>query len=90
MAFSKPQSDAVHVSVLPAEVVEWALQRGRQTGSTIHVTHDPREAVEGADVVVSDVGCEVVDALRRYHPQTPIVTGAPPDELPAAVADAFR
>ena len=37
-----------------ASVVEWARARARETGANIVVTNDPREAVEGADVVYTD------------------------------------
>ena len=37
------------------EAVEWALQRGVKTGGTCTLTHDPVEAVSGADVVYTDV-----------------------------------
>ena len=37
------------------EAVDWALRRGRQTGGTIRVTHDPIEAISEADVVYTDV-----------------------------------
>jgi ornithine carbamoyltransferase len=38
-----------------AEAVEWACQRGAETGGSCHLTHDPLEAVLGADVVYTDV-----------------------------------
>ena len=38
-----------------AEAVRWATDRGRETGGTCNVTHDPREAVLAADVVYTDV-----------------------------------
>jgi len=37
------------------EAVEWASERGGQTGSTIHVTQDPAEAAANADVIYTDV-----------------------------------
>jgi ornithine carbamoyltransferase len=37
------------------DAVEWALQRGSQTGGTCTLTHDPAEAATGADVVYTDV-----------------------------------
>jgi len=36
------------------QAVEWALQRGAKTGGTCTLTHDPVEAVTGADVVYTD------------------------------------
>ena len=33
----------------------WAIQRAFETGGTVSVTNDPREAVAGADVVYTDV-----------------------------------
>ncbi|HYA24023.1 MAG TPA: ornithine carbamoyltransferase [Terriglobales bacterium] len=37
------------------EAVEWACQRGEETGGSCHLTNDPQEAVSGADVVYTDV-----------------------------------
>ena len=37
------------------EAVTWARQRSQETGGSCHVTNDPRAAVEGADVVYTDV-----------------------------------
>ena len=66
----------VHLSIAtppgfepPAEVVEWGRARGRETGATIRVSHDPREAVDAADVVYTDtwisMGQEAEAAERR-------------------------
>ena len=38
-----------------AGAVRWALERGSETGGTCTVTHDPREAASGADVIYTDV-----------------------------------
>lgn len=38
-----------------AEAVHWASERARETGASCKVTHDPVEAVSGADVVYTDV-----------------------------------
>jgi ornithine carbamoyltransferase len=38
----------------PANVVEWARAHGPESGATIRVSRDPREAVDGADVVYTD------------------------------------
>jgi ornithine carbamoyltransferase len=37
------------------EAVEWALQRGTQTGGACTLTHDPVEAATDADVIYTDV-----------------------------------
>jgi len=37
------------------EAVEWAHERGQQTGGTIHLTQDPVEAATDADVIYTDV-----------------------------------
>ena len=38
-----------------AEAVQWARERGQQTGGSIRVTTDPVEAVADADVIYTDV-----------------------------------
>jgi len=38
-----------------ADATRWANERARQTGGTCTVTHDAREAADGADVVYTDV-----------------------------------
>jgi ornithine carbamoyltransferase len=38
-----------------ADAVEWARERARQTGGSCTLTHDPAEAVSGADAVYTDV-----------------------------------
>jgi len=37
------------------EAFEWASKRGAETGGSCHLTHHPKEAVSGADVVYTDV-----------------------------------
>jgi ornithine carbamoyltransferase len=37
------------------DAVEWALVRAAETGGSCNLTNDPREAVDGADVVYTDV-----------------------------------
>lgn len=37
------------------EAMEWACQRAAETGGSCNLTHDPQEAVSGADVVYTDV-----------------------------------
>jgi ornithine carbamoyltransferase len=38
-----------------AEAVDWALQRGSETGATLTLLHDPKETVSDCDVVYTDV-----------------------------------
>jgi len=38
-----------------AEAVQWARERGSETGGTCTITDDPQEAVSGADVVYTDL-----------------------------------
>jgi ornithine carbamoyltransferase len=40
---------------LDAKSVEWARERGAQTGGTCTVTNDPDEAASGADVIYTDI-----------------------------------
>ena len=40
---------------LDAESLEWARERGRETGGQCTVTNDAREAASGADVVYTDI-----------------------------------
>jgi len=56
-------------SPLP-EVLSAALEAGKQSGASVKVTHNPLEAIEGADVVYTD-------SWMSYH--------VPPEELEARV-----
>ncbi|MCR8645024.1 ornithine carbamoyltransferase [Paenibacillus sp. N1-5-1-14] len=51
------------------EMVKLAVETAKTTGAKIHVCHDPREAMEGADVVYTDVwasmGFEAEQAKRE-------------------------
>ena len=55
---------------LDSESVEWARERGAETGGHCVVTNDPEEAVSGADVVYTDVwtsmGQEAESEKRRH------------------------
>jgi hypothetical protein len=69
----------------------WALRRA---GYTVAICRGPEPdsycplvgtddcaLVVGADVIISGVGREVEDAVRRRHPGKPVVQPAPPAEL---------
>jgi len=57
-----------------AEVVERARQFARSHGSRVRVSHDPREAVRGADVIYTDVWvsmgqeAEAEERRRAFRP----------------------
>jgi ornithine carbamoyltransferase len=84
-----------HVSVATPEgyepnpkVLEWAKQNAAETGCILSVVHNPSEAVEGADVVYTDVwagmGLESEAAVRQrafqaYQVNDELVRHAKPD-----------
>jgi ornithine carbamoyltransferase len=55
-------------------VVSRSTEEGRKTGSTVKVTHDPLEAVQGADVIYTDVWTsmgqekEKEERIRSFKP----------------------
>jgi ornithine carbamoyltransferase len=51
------------------EAVEWALQRGTQTGGTCTLTHDPVEAATGADVVYTDAWASMGQEAEKEERQ---------------------
>jgi ornithine carbamoyltransferase len=55
---------------LDPESVQWARERGAETGGTCTVTNDPEEAADGADVVYTDVWASMgheAEAEKRRH-----------------------
>jgi len=76
----EPQQDAV----------AWARERASQTGGSVTVTNDPREAVAGADIVYTDVWASMGqeseaeqrrDAFRPYQVNSDLFQLAKPDAL---------
>jgi ornithine carbamoyltransferase len=52
------------------EAIAWARERAAQTGGTVTVTNDPREAAAGADIVYTDVWTSMgqeTEAEERRH-----------------------
>ena len=55
---------------LDADSVEWARERGAETGGSCTVTNDPDEAASGADVIYTDVWASMgkeSEAESRWH-----------------------
>lgn len=73
-----------------AEYVEAARQIGEKTGATVVVTHDPLEAVAGADAIYTDVwtsmgqeseSAERLKVFQPYQVNEELVKAAKPDYL---------
>jgi ornithine carbamoyltransferase len=73
-----------------AEAVQWACERGRQTGGTCTLTSDPEQAAAGADVLYTDVwtsmGQETEAEKRRelflpYQVNAALFRRAKPDAI---------
>ena len=72
------------------EALRWAVQRGQETGGSCTITNDPVEAVQGADVVYTDVwasmGQEAETAKRaqifqRFQVNAKVFKCAKPDAI---------
>ena len=73
-----------------AEVARWTREEGAKTGSTLHVTADPAEAIEGADVVYTDTWASMGQeaeaharklVFRAYQVNAALFAKARPDAL---------
>ncbi len=57
-----------------AEVVSRSVEEGRKNGSTVKVTNDPQEAIQGADVIYTDVWTsmgqekEKEERIKKFKP----------------------
>ncbi|MGC2541157.1 MAG: ornithine carbamoyltransferase, partial [Candidatus Sulfotelmatobacter sp.] len=55
---------------LDGDSVQWARDRGAETGSTCTLTNDPEEAASGADVIYTDIWASMgqeAEAEKRRH-----------------------
>jgi ornithine carbamoyltransferase len=55
---------------LDAKSLQWARERGAETGGTCTVTNDPDEAASGADVIYTDIWASMgqeAEAEKRKH-----------------------
>ncbi len=73
-----------------AKVVEQAREEAKRTGCEVKVTHDPKEAVKGADVVYTDVWAsmgkekereERIKVLKPYQVNPQLVKAAQEDYI---------
>ena len=72
------------------EVVSYGRSEAKKNGCEVKVTHDPREAVKGADVIYTDVWAsmgkekeheERVEVMKSYQVNPSLVKGAKPDYI---------
>jgi ornithine carbamoyltransferase len=73
-----------------AEAIAWVRQRMPQTGGTLTLTHDPKAAVTGADVVYTDVWTSMgqeseaeqrLEAFRAYQVNSDLMAHAERDAI---------
>ncbi len=73
-----------------AKVVEQASEEAKRTGCEVKVTHDPKEAVKGADVIYTDVWAsmgkekereERIKVLKPYQVNSQLVKAAKEDYI---------